>query len=159
MSFAAASGALFSEHPAFVHPSGDLVAWLTDPPGIVVQFARPAVGSRALVEWLLERVEPMFSSHFEGRNDLIFVLDLSQMTARESAARSLLLERAPAFRGRFSRTFIVLPNNAGKLLSMSIHAAAALLRTFGIPVAVERSIELVQQTCRLRAVNADLASA
>jgi hypothetical protein len=150
----AATLPIFLTPPDFAHPSGDLVAWLTEPPGIVVQFAQPARGTQQLVAWLLEVVEPLFSQHFSGRSDLVFLLDLRNMTARDGAARSLLLQRAPSFRGRFSRTFILPPAGGGTLATLSIQAAAALLRTFGIPVEVERSLARVQTLCELRPASA-----
>lgn len=150
---ASAVPAIFQTPPDYAHPSGDLVAWLTDPPGIVVQFARPARGSRELVSWLVDDVEPRFAARFPDRKDLVFVLDLRNMTSREGAARSLLLERAPAFRERFSRTFIV-PPLGGAFVTMWIQAAAAVLRTFGIPVEVERSLARVHALCGVRALGA-----
>lgn len=149
MATTAPKPALLFTPPDFLHDSGELAAWFTEPAGIVVQFPRPACGTRLLVEWLLGVVEPALRDRFPDRRDLFFVLDLRFMTSREASARSLLLERAPAFRGRFARTYIVPPERSGALAVMSIQAAAALLRTFGIPVAVERSIDTVRSACGL----------
>jgi hypothetical protein len=128
------------------------VAWFTDPPGTVVQFARPAVGSLQMVEWLLgPGLDRLLARFPEG--PLIVVMDLTLMTTRDPAVRPLLVESAKRLKPRVARTVIIPPENAKPVYLASLRVSTSLLAVFGVHVEIHASIALATRALNLHAAN------
>jgi hypothetical protein len=140
----------FAVAPHLVHASKDLVCWFTDPPGIVIQFVRAAMGTRAMTGWLGHEAQLALLARFPAARDLTVVVDLGRMTAREPGARNGLVEPARRLKAHVARTVLLPPNNASQVYLGSMYAATALLSALGIHVEVQRSLAKVLTDYRLR---------
>jgi hypothetical protein len=143
--------AAFHGPPHARSPAGEAALWYTDPPGVVVQFVAPVRGTEEFVRWLVGPAAHGLFRRFAER-DLVFVLDLARMRGRDLAARALLIQQAPTFRHRFSQIAVVPPDTSGAIVTNTLYAAAALLRTAGIPVDVAPTLQAVLRRWPLRAL-------
>lgn len=141
----------FSAAPHLVHPSQDLVCWLTEPPGAVIQIVRSVEGTRSMTDWIGREAQQLILARFPDRNDLTMVLDLSLMTGREPSARNGLVEPAKRISSHVARSILLRPRNASRVYLGSLYAATALLSAFGVHVEIERSLPGVLMKYRLRA--------
>jgi hypothetical protein len=142
------TNAAFTAPPHLTDPSRTLVVWFTEPPGIVVQFARPARFEMSHAQWM---VGPMLSAllkRFSREEPLAFVLDLSLMDGRDPSVRPLLVEAARKVTHRSRRSILVPPVNANRVYLAGVNAAASLARVFGLTVSIET---LSQSILTLRA--------
>jgi len=129
--------AVFQRPPHLVDPSGTLAVWFTEPPGMVVQFARRGPCTVELAEWLVATAGPRVLERFPGPEPLAFVLDLSQMVGRDPRARAIITEGVGTLAARAGRTVVVPPVSATRVYLASLHVAASLARVLGITVSVE----------------------
>src|SRR5215472_11798048 len=155
---AASGDPAFLVPPHLRHPSGALVAWLTDPPGAVIQLTRPTRGTADLAEWLVGPALEYLLRHFPDALRLIVVLDLRQMTGRDPLARALLLEKAKTLRAGLLRAVVIPPIGASRVYLSSLRVAADILRVFGVRVDIERSLTDVLSEHRLRGAGITPAS-
>lgn len=144
--------AAFSSPPHRHDPSGTLAAWFTDPPGTVVQFTRPAVGSLPLVEWLLGPGREAMLARFP-HEPLIVVMDLTLMTSRDPAVRPLLVEAAKGLKSRVARTVLIPPQNAKAVYLASLKVSTSLLAVFGVKVDIHASIAFAIRALKLSAAS------
>lgn len=145
--------AAFPSPPHQEDPSGTLAAWFTDPPGVVVQFAHPAVGSLPLVQWLLgEGLDGLLARFPEG--PLVVVMDLTLMTTRDPAVRALLVESAKRLKTRVARTVLIPPANAKAVYLASLKVSMSLLAVFGVKAEIHASTALAIRALKLSAASA-----
>jgi hypothetical protein len=135
--------------PPDVHGAEGLRTWYTDPPGAIVQLSAPARGTLGMAQWLVGPGFARLRGRFPGEQKMILVLDLSLMEGRDPAARVVIMTKAREMAGFFSRSFIVLPVKANAVYTATLHAAAAVLSSFGIDVVIARSLADVLARCNL----------
>jgi hypothetical protein len=128
---------------------GNLWAWFTDPPGVVVQMISPERGTKEMAEWLVGPGFTQLRARFPQESSLVLVLDFSQMLGRDAAARVVLMEKAREARELFARTYLVPPTKVNPVYLTTLHAAAALLSGFGIDLVIARSLAEVRAQCPL----------
>src|SRR5262245_48272351 len=97
--------------PAFDRPPDLLGAgcprgWFTDPPGAIVQIAQPARGTKEMAEWLVGPAFLRLRGRFPTAEGMVLVIDLSLMDGRDTAARTLIIERARQAGKIFGRVYI-----------------------------------------------------
>ena len=131
----------FSSRPDVLDPTGEIAAWYTDPPGAIVQLARPIHLSFERVKWLLGPGHRMLEERFPDAHAFITVLDLRRMTSRDVAARALMQDRCLSRRARFRHSYVLLPESAGPVYRMSVQTGVTLLRVMGFPVDVTATLE------------------
>jgi hypothetical protein len=136
--------AVFKAPPHLLDPSRTLAVWFTDPPGMVVQFARSAPCTLPVAQWLAGPARESLLNRFPGNGPLVFVLDLTHMNGRDPQVRALILEAARPLASRAQRCVVVPPENASRVYLASVRAAASLARVFGLTVSVESSSEAVR---------------
>jgi hypothetical protein len=137
--------------PHLRHPSGAVVAWVTEPPGVVAQLTRPVRGTADLAEWLVGPVFEHLIARFPAAPRLIWVLDLRQMTGRDWLARALLIEKVKTLRVGMVRAVVIPPIDASPAYRAALRVAADVLRVFGARVDIERSLTKVLSEHGLRA--------
>jgi hypothetical protein len=140
----------FPISPQLRSPGAEIVGFYTDPPGVVMQFAQPVKGTEELARWLLVHAIQQIFARFPGRNDILFVMDLRMMAGRELGARSLLVQHGPGLRHRFSHLYILPPLVAAPFYAGTLHTAASLLRTLGLHIDIEPSMERIFAVRQLR---------
>ena len=141
----------FASAPHLVHPSKDVVCWFTDPPGLVIQFARATQGTRSMTEWLGHAAQDALLARFPSHHHLVVVLDLSLMAGREPGARNGLVEPAKRIKSRVARTILLPPRTASRVYLGSMYAATALLSACGIHVEISQSLPKALAAHGLRA--------
>ena len=140
----------FDARPHVQDPTGAVVAWLTEPPGAIIQFARPARGTTELARWLVGPATAALQRRFPIELRLVLVLDLTLMDGRDAGARALLHESAKDNKGRVARSFVIPPKKASATYLSALQVSATLLRVFGVRVEVESSLASVFASCPLR---------
>ena len=130
------SRAAFQVPPHLLDPSHTVAVWFTEPPGAVIQFTRPAVGTVALAEWLVGPAQAQLVRRFPDDCPLVFVLDLGLMTSRDPVARPILTGAARALKERVTRSVLVAPVEASSIYLASLKASISLLRVFGVTVSI-----------------------
>jgi hypothetical protein len=141
--------------PAFDLPpdltgAGGLRMWFTDPPGVIVQIAQPARGTKEMAEWLIGPGFTRVRGRFPGADALILVIDLSLMNGRDPAARVVIMDKAREPGRLFARTFLVPPLKASAVYLTTMHAAAALMNALGRDIHVESSLAEVIAQCDMK---------
>lgn len=137
--------------PHLRSPEGELGAWFTEPPGVVLQFLRPTLGTESMARWIVgPALSEVFRRYPEERG-LFFVFDLSLMTGREVAARSILIQSAPKMRHRFCCSVLILPASSSAPFVRTVHAGAALLRTLGVHIDIDASLSVTLRRLGLTA--------
>lgn len=132
---------------------GDVVAgWLTDPPGALVQVLQPVRGTSEITSWLVGPAFDALVERFPERRDLVFVFDLSAMTARSAAARAILLNRVRSDGWRFSRAVVVPPLVTPPMYLQSMRFSFMVLRTVGIAAEFADSSAAAIERLGLRAL-------
>lgn len=131
--------------PAFdtrpdLYGAGGLRAWFTDPPGLVVQIARPGRGTQEMAAWLIGPGAARLRGRFPGMSGLVLVIDLTLMEGRDPDARALMLERATEDSGVLSRVIIVPPAKPNAVYLTTLHAAVSLLKSIGRDITIESSL-------------------
>jgi hypothetical protein len=129
--------------PDLLAPDGAIGGWLLDPPGGLIQFLKPVKGTTDLANWLVGPALSMLDAEFPNRNDLLLVLDLTNMVGRSAAARSILLHTAKVVRSRFSRVFVVPPADYPPMYMKAFHASVAFARLLGLHVTIAGSCRAV----------------
>ena len=140
----------FHSRPDMIDPTGEIAAWYTDPPGVIMQLMRPTHLSVERVKWLLGPGHRMLEERFPDAREFITVLDLRRMTSRDVAARTLLLDRSLARRELFHQSYVLLPESAGPIYRTSAQAGVTLLRVMGFPVEVTPSLDDAVRKASLR---------
>jgi hypothetical protein len=133
----------FPVAPHIRHEGGTIACWYTEPPGAVVQLTRSVKGTVPLAEWMVGAGYDQLIARYPTAETLILVLDIRAMVGRDPAARSVMLEKARSQkRGRFN-SFIVPPTDSSKIYLTTLHAAAALVNTFGSRLQIVKSLREV----------------
>jgi hypothetical protein len=141
---------VFATAPHVVDPSGVIAAWFTDPPGVLMQFARPSRGTTEMAEWLVGPGFDLLMARFPGARELRIVLDMRSMTGRSATARSLLLQRAKTVHDHVAHVVILPSQLLGPAYVKIVEGTALMLRLAGLRVDVEHEIERVVTRYRLR---------
>jgi hypothetical protein len=119
---------------------GALRAWFTDPPGAIVQMARPGRWTQEMAAWMVGPGNARLRGRFPGASGLLLVLDLTLMDGREPGARALMLERASKGGGLVTRIILIPPANANPVYLTTLRAAVTLLKALGKDIKIERSL-------------------
>jgi hypothetical protein len=134
----------FSVPPHLRYGRGDeLHVWFTDPPGAIVQMAKPQRGTVEQARWLVGPGFQLLRERFPEAAKLILVLDYSHMTGRDTAARTVMVDSAGAVAQFFSGVFIVPPLQASVVYRMMLRAAAVLVSALGTPIEIVESLTAV----------------
>lgn len=140
----------FAVEPHLWGPDACMAEWLCDPPGVVIQFVKPARGSLALAEWLVGPAFEHLSSHHPAEQRFMAVLDLALMNGRSAAARMLLIRQALGIGRRFSHFFVVPPLVYPPMYLRAFRETVALARSLGVNVLVASSSRAVVEEYALR---------
>lgn len=141
----------FSGMPHLLDPSGTLAGWFTEPPGVWLQFTKPARGTDELTEWLAGPALAALLARFPGEQ-LTLVLDFRLMTDRDLSARARLLQTAPALKDALAKVVILPSLSATPIHVKTMAAGIRLARSFGIPVELQTSATQVISQLGLRAL-------
>ena len=125
-------------------PSRTVVAWFTDPPGIFIQFARRAVFSLPLAQWMAGPMCAALTKRYPAPQPIVLILDLTRMDGRDPQVRPIIVDASRAFASRTRRAVVVPPHDASRVYLASVTAAASLARLFGLTVAVESLSDAVR---------------
>jgi hypothetical protein len=131
----------FDAPPHLVDPSGALGVYWTDPPGVLVQFIRPARGTTELAEWLTSEGLELLIARFPVDQELRLILDMRQMVGRSASARSLLMRASKTSRSRVQHVVLLPSVHLGATYAKVIEASAVVLRMLGYRVHVEHDLE------------------
>lgn len=127
----------FQVAPDLIDPTRTVAVWFTDPPGAVIQFVKRERGTIDLAEWLRRSVRNRLLAQFPGNGPLTFVLDLGLMDGRDPLARPVLHDVARSLKARIGDALVVTPVEASPMQLAAIHSGIALLRVFGVMVAIK----------------------
>jgi hypothetical protein len=144
------TGAPAFDVPPDLHGAGVLRAWFTDPPGAVVQMARPGRGTVEIANWMVGPGFARLHGRFPESESLILVMDLRLMEGRDPAARVVMMDKGREVNRLFARTFIIPPLKTNPVYLTTLHAAAALLTAFGVDLKIESSLPKVIAQCDLK---------
>jgi hypothetical protein len=133
----------FAAPPDVCDPSGLVAGYFTDPPGVLLQLSRPTRGTTQLAEWMVGPGFELLAQRFPGHTDLRVILDMRQMTGRSAIARSVLMQRAPSFKGRVGHVVLIPSLHMGAAYIKVVEASALLLRLAGLRVDIEHALERV----------------
>jgi hypothetical protein len=133
-----------------IDPAGVIAAWWTDPPGVLMQFARPSRGTTEMAEWLVGPAFDLLTARFPGARELRVVLDMRAMTGRSATARAMLLQRAKTVHDHIAHVVILPSQQMGPAYVKIVEGTAMMLRLAGLRVDVEHEIERVIARYRLR---------
>lgn len=140
----------FPSAPHLRDPSGTVGVWLTSPPGGVMQFLKPAVGSLALAEWLIGPArEAVFARFPQG--PLTLVMDLTSMTSRDPLVRPRMIEAGKTHRARIAQAIWIPPQNSTAVYRASLKVASSLMNVLGVRVEIHSSIAYTVRALRLTA--------
>jgi hypothetical protein len=145
----------FATPPHVTSPKGDLVAWYTSPPGVVVQMVEAKPADAAMVRWLVGPARDQMLQRFPGVTDLILVIDFSLMTTREPAVRKIMSDSAKEMKPYIGRSILVPPANGNAIYLKSLAVSVLLLRGFGVNIELTKSIAFTVTSLGLRALMAD----
>jgi hypothetical protein len=141
----------FTLPPHVIDDSSAVAAWFTDPPGVVLQFMRPTRGTTELAKWVVGPGYNQVVRRFPDCYELRVVLDMRQMTGRAATARAVLIDHAKLVSQRLGRVIILPSAHMGSFYVKVVEATALMLRTFGVRVEIEQSLEraLAKQDMRV----------
>lgn len=142
---------VFASAPDLRCESGQLVAWFTDPPGTVVQLMEATVFTKKMAEWMVGPGFTALYQRFPQSGKLQILLDLRPMTAREPAARPVIMSAAPRHMFLFSKLGVIVPAKPPPLYMTTLHGAIALLSAFGPEIRIFETLEGALQTMGLSA--------
>jgi hypothetical protein len=142
---------VFASEPDLRFEGGKLVAWFTDPAGAVVQLTEAAVFNKAMAEWVVGPALAELDLRFPNATALRLLLDLRPMTAREPAARPVIMSAATTRLFMFAQVGLIAPVNPPPLYMTTVHAAVALLSAFGPEIRVFETLEGPLQHMQLKA--------
>jgi hypothetical protein len=131
---------------------GELHAWFTDPPGAVMQLAKPQHFTVEQAEWLVGPALDHLRTRFPNEKKLILVLDYRNMTSRDPRARAILMDRARDVAQFFGHITVVPPAQPNPVYRTMLHAAVALVSAFGAPIDIVDSFDEAMAKCGLRAL-------
>jgi hypothetical protein len=118
----------------------------------LIQFVKPAKGTMEVANWLVGPAFAALDARYAQRSDLLLVLDLTHMSGRSSAARSILLHSAKVMGSRFSRVFVIPPAGYPPMYIKAFHASVAFARLLGMQVTVAGSSRAVIDRYNLSAL-------
>jgi len=142
---------VFTTEPDLRYEGDKLVIWFTDPPGAVVQLTEATVFTKGMAEWM---VGPGFSAlheRFARGTELRMLLDLRPMTAREPAARPVIMSAATRHMFMFAKLGVIAPAKPPPLYMITLHSAIALLSAIGPEIRIFETIDGALQTLGLQA--------
>jgi hypothetical protein len=127
--------------------------WFTDPPGVVLQFMRPARGTTELARWVVGPGYNQLVRRFPDCYELRVVLDMRQMTGRAATARAVMIDHAKLVSQRLGRVIILPSVHMGAFYLTLVETTALMLRAFGVRIEIEHSLEraLAKQEIRVAA--------
>ena len=131
----------------------ELHIWFTDPPGAIVQMSKPQRGTVDQARWLVGPGMALLKQRFPEAKQIVIVLDYRNMTSRDLAARTVLIESASETAKYFSGVFIVPPLQTSKVYRVTLEAAAVLVSALGTRIAIVDSLTsvLVEQGLQVSA--------
>lgn len=128
---------------------GAACVWFTYPAGVVFQLVRPARLTLQLSGFFVDDVYEEAMRRFPEFRPLVIVLDLSLMTGRTTASRSLLLGRMRESAARCGRVYVALPPALTPALRRSVEASMQLAAELGIEAQLSGSVREVIAACSL----------
>ncbi len=124
-------------------------SWITDPPGMVNEFAPGVFVTAELARYVIDEVEAEMKRRWPSARRFVYVHDLSRISGYAPEARRLLTDWGLARREEAERVVIVTsPTNA--LVRMGISTATAVLRAAGMNIEVADALAPVLLRERLR---------
>jgi hypothetical protein len=126
-----------------------MVAWFTEPPGVVIQLTRAQRVGVPLAEWMVGPLTVESRRRFPSERILV-LLDTSLMQGRDPPVRAILMDAARRLQHEVSRTILIPPTNAGAVYLASLAVASSLLQVFGVKLDVVRSMPFALSSAGLR---------
>lgn len=142
---------VFAKQPDLRFEDGKVSIWFTEPPGAIVQLTEAATFTKDMAEWV---VGPSFSALLERHpagTKLHMLLDIRPLTAREPAARPLIMGTVTKNMFTFAQLGVIAPKRPPPLYMNTLRGAIALLSAIGPKIYLFDSIEEALQTMGLSA--------
>jgi hypothetical protein len=144
---------IFDRAPHVTCPTGPLSVWFIDPPGAVVQLTEAAEFTESMARWLVGRGLELLRGRFADVPKLLIVLDVRPMTRRDSAVRTILMQKARDLDSPFSTVIVVPPLQSNPVYLTTLHAAAALVSAFGTRIEISGDVEHAMRRERVEVVS------
>jgi hypothetical protein len=144
----------FAALPHVAGPNPNVVMWLLDAPGALVQCIEPLKGTVEDSSWLVSTAFATLDSYFPKRDDLVLVLDLHMLLGRTAAARSILLNSFRLLGKRFANVYVVPPAAYPPIYRQAFQASLAFARLLGIRVTLAASSAQLIDRYNLRPLGA-----
>jgi hypothetical protein len=141
---------VFAEQPHVRCEVGPLAAWFTEPSGVVLQLTEAVVFTLAMARWVGGEGYAALAAHFPGNMKVSLLLDLRPMTAREAAARGVMMEAGQKYLQRFSSVVVVPPIKPPPLYMTTLIGAAALLSAIGPEITIVDSLDQALERLEFR---------
>jgi hypothetical protein len=140
----------FTVAPHLSDATGGLAVWFTEPPGAIIQIAKPCHLTAEMARWLVGPGLTAFAARFPEPARLILVLDLGLMDGRDVAVRPLIIDAAKDLRPRLARAILLPPRRASAIYIASLKTGVAMLRVFGVTIEIARALSDVVSSAALR---------
>lgn len=140
----------FTRRPHKQDPTGALVAWFTEPPGALIQMTREGELTVAMARAVILPGCDELLARFSNGEPLTLVLDISLMEKRETAVRAVFVDAAKRLGARIGAGIVIAPKSASKIYLMSLQAAVATLRVFGVNLEIQSSLQAVVTAMGIR---------
>jgi len=132
---------VFASAPDLRFEGGQLVAWFTDPPGVVLQLTEATVFTKEMAEWMVGPGFAALQQRFPQGGKLQLLLDIRPMVSREPAARTLIMSAATRHMFLFAKLGVIAPAKPPPLYMTTLHAAIALLSAIGPEIIIFETLE------------------
>jgi hypothetical protein len=142
---------VFASAPDLRLEGGQLVAWFTDPPGVVVQLTEATVFTKEMAEWMVGPGFTALHDRFPQDGKLHLLLDIRRMISREPAARTLIMSAATRHMFLFAKLGVIAPAKPPPLYMTTLNAAIALLSAIGPEISIFETLEGALQAMGLHA--------
>jgi len=142
---------VFASAPDLRFEGGQLVAWFTDPPGVVVQLTEATAFTKEMAEWMVGPGFAALHQRFPQGCKLQLLLDIRPMISREPAARAMFMSAATRHLFLFAKLGVIAPAKPPPLYMTTLHGAIALLSAIGPEISIFETLEGALQAMGLHA--------
>jgi hypothetical protein len=137
--------------PDLVHRETHLLAWLTEPAGVITQVPRPMRAPLSSAAFFVEHVSSaVLALPHRGPEGVVWMHDWSNVEGYPSEMRAAMTRWGHDVRQQTQAVVIVMPKTSSALARMGIEVGAAALRVAGIRMHVVNTIAEAQQRVPLR---------
>jgi hypothetical protein len=140
---------IFDTRAHLVCRTGPLQAWITSPPGVVIQLMQSTKMTASMAHWAVGPAFDGMLARYPGGRDFIFLIDVREMTDRDPEVRLAFMKLARESGALLSAAVIVPPRQPSPLYLAALQTASALVSAFGPALEVTAALPDVLQRYRL----------